>query len=59
MVVLVERMLALHLHLAAEQHPQARSVLQRQIVATDQEIDELVYALYELTDAEIRIAEDK
>jgi hypothetical protein len=35
-------MLALHKQLAAEQHPQARSVMQRQTAATDQEIDALV-----------------
>jgi adenine-specific DNA-methyltransferase len=57
MVELVDRMLALHQQLDAEQHPQARNILQRQIAATDQEIDGLVYALYDLTAEEIRIVE--
>jgi hypothetical protein len=45
--------------MAAEQHPQARTVLQRRIAATDREIDALVYALYELNDPEIRIVEPR
>ena len=36
---------------------QAREVVQRQIEATDREIDELVYALYGLNEDEIRIVE--
>ena len=32
---------------------------QRQIDATDREIDRLVYDLYDLTEEEIRIVEDK
>jgi hypothetical protein len=32
-------------------------MLQRQIDATDQEIDRLVYELYELTEEEIKIVE--
>lgn len=56
-VELVERMLELHRQLAAEQHPQARAVLQRRVEATDQEIDVLVYELYGLSDEEIRIVE--
>ena len=32
-------------------------MLQRQIAATDQQIDRLVYALYGLTEEEIRIVE--
>lgn len=34
---------------------QEKTVIQRQIEATAQEIDQLVYELYELTDAEVRI----
>jgi hypothetical protein len=34
-----------------------RTVLQRQIEATDREIDRLVYELYGLTEEEIRIVE--
>jgi hypothetical protein len=58
MVALVDRMLtALHKRLPAEQHPQAKTVLKRQIETTDHEIDALVYALYGLTQEEIRIVE--
>jgi hypothetical protein len=35
-----------------------RTALVRQIEATDREIDALVYELYGLTDAEIRLVED-
>lgn len=35
-----------------------RNAIQRQIDATDQEIDRLVYELYGLTDDEIRIVEE-
>lgn len=56
-VALVERMLSLHRQLAAAQTPAERSVLQRQVEATDREIDRLVYALYDLTPAEIQIVE--
>ena len=34
-----------------------RTALERQIAATDGEIDQLVYQLYGLTDAEIKIVE--
>ena len=35
-----------------------KEVLQRQIDATDRQIDQLVYELYNLTDEEIRIVEE-
>lgn len=57
MVALVERMLDLHKRLAAEQVPHVKTVLQRQIDATDRQIDQLVYELYELTDEEIAVVE--
>jgi hypothetical protein len=57
MVALVERMLALHKDLAAAATPVARNLLQRQIDATDRQIDRLVYALYDLTPEEIAIVE--
>ncbi|NOZ22095.1 MAG: hypothetical protein GXP25_13525 [Planctomycetes bacterium] len=57
MVSLVESMLALHKDLAAAKSEQGRRVLQRQIDATDAEIDRLVYDLYGLTDEEIAIVE--
>jgi len=55
MVALVERMLALHKQSPATPQEQVR--LQREIDATDSEIDALVYTLYGLTDEEIRIVE--
>ena len=53
MVALVEAMLDLHRSLAAASRPPEKAVLQRQIVATNRQIDRLVYELYELTEAEI------
>jgi hypothetical protein len=38
--------------------PRLADSIQRQIDATDKEIDRLVYALYGLTDDEIRIVEE-
>jgi len=35
-----------------------KTVIQRQIDATDRQIDRLVYELYDLTDDEIRIVEE-
>jgi hypothetical protein len=57
MVGLVQRMLALHKQLAAASIPADRTLYQRQIDATDRQIDALVYELYGLTDEEIRIVE--
>lgn len=57
MVSLVEKMLDLHNQLAAAKIPQAKTMLQRQIEATDKQIDGLVYALYGLGEDEIRIVE--
>ena len=58
MVALVERMLDLHKKLASEGAPHVKTVLQRQIEATDREIDRLVYELYGLTDDEIAVIEE-
>ena len=38
--------------------PHVKTMLQRQIEATDKQIDQLVYQLYELSDAEIKIVEE-
>jgi len=57
LVGLVERMLALHKKLAAATIPADKELYQRQIEATDGEIDTLVYQLYGLTEEEIRIVE--
>ncbi|MEW6356492.1 MAG: N-6 DNA methylase [Planctomycetota bacterium] len=58
MVELVERMLALHKQLDAAKTAHDKTVIQRQIAATDDEIDRLVYDLYGLTEDEIKIVED-
>ena len=57
MVKMVEHMLSLHKKMAKAKSPQAKTVLQRQIEATNRQIDKLVYKLYELTDEEIQIVE--
>jgi TaqI-like C-terminal specificity domain/Eco57I restriction-modification methylase len=57
MVELVERMLDLRKQLAAAKTPQAKTNLQRQIDATDAQIDKLVYELYDLSADEIKIVE--
>ena len=59
MMALVERMLDLHKKLASEGTPHVVTVLQRQIEATDREIDRLVYELYGLTTEEISVVEGK
>jgi len=59
MVTLVQRMLDLHKELAAERNPQVKTVLQRQIEATDAQIDRLVYELYGLSEEEIAIVEGR
>jgi fido (protein-threonine AMPylation protein) len=57
MVSLVERNLDLHKRLSEAKTPGDKERLQRQIGNTDQEIDQLVYDLYGLTEAEIKIVE--
>ena len=47
-----------HKKLAAASIPADRTLYQRQIDATDAQIDALVYELYELTKTEIRIVEE-
>ena len=59
MVALVERMMDLHERLAKAKAPDDKTKLQRQIDATDHEIDRLVYDLYGLTEEEIAIVEGK
>jgi hypothetical protein len=43
--------------LAEAKTPQAKNMFQRQIEATDKQIDQLVYKLYDLTDDEIKIVD--
>ncbi len=50
-------MLTLNKDLPQSKTPQSRSQLERQIAHTDNEIDQLVYELYGLTEAEIRVVE--
>ena len=57
-VQLVEQMLNLHQGLTEAQTPPAKKMIQQQIKATDRQINQLVYQLYELTDEEIDIVEN-
>ncbi len=50
--------LSLHKRLPEEKPPQRREQIEREIAATDRQIDQLVYQLYGLTDDEIRIVEE-
>jgi hypothetical protein len=59
MVQLVESMLQMHRSLAAAKTPNEKEALQRQITATDEQIDALVYELYGLTDDEIKIVQER
>ena len=56
-VELVKSILNLHDALEKPHTGHKRTVLERQIEATDREIDRLVYELYGLTEEEIRIVE--
>jgi predicted type IV restriction endonuclease len=57
MVSLVETMLELHKKVAEMKAGHEKTVVERQISATDRQIDQLVYELYGLTDEEIAIVE--
>ncbi len=59
MVSLVESMHGLHKQLAAANSEAQKTISQRQIDATDAEIDRLVYDLYGLTAEEIALVEGK
>jgi hypothetical protein len=58
-VSLADQMLSLNKQLKEARTPHELTALQRQIEATDEQIDALVYELYGLTEEEIRIVEDK
>ena len=58
MVMLVDQTLDLHMRVKAANTPHDKTRLQRQIDATDKQIDQLVYELYGLTEEEIRIVEE-
>jgi len=51
-------MLDLNYHLAKTKPGHARTVVERQVEATDRQIDQLVYELYGFTDDEIRLIEE-
>ncbi|MCK9419090.1 MAG: Eco57I restriction-modification methylase domain-containing protein [Nitrospirae bacterium] len=57
MVSLVAQMLSLNKQLPDAKTNHEKTALQRQIDATDQQIDQLVYELYGLTEEEIKIVE--
>jgi type I restriction-modification system DNA methylase subunit len=58
MVQLVDRMLLLNKESPTAKTAHEKTILQRQIDATDRQIDRLVYELYGLTDEEIKIVEE-
>ena len=55
---LVEQILLLHRQMATVTVGHDRTAIQRQIRATDRQIDSLVYEIYQLTDREIALLED-
>jgi hypothetical protein len=55
LIALVDQMLDLHKRLHAVKTETARELYQRQIDATDKQIDALVYGLYGLTEEEIKV----
>jgi bacterioferritin (cytochrome b1) len=57
-VTLVEQILGLNKRLTSAKDTLSKDMLQRQIDATERQIDRLVYKLYDLTDEEIRIVEE-
>ena len=59
LVDLVERMLALQEQIAEARISQEKTIIQRQIEATDRQIDQLVYELYGLTEEEVGIVEGR
>jgi hypothetical protein len=59
MIALVTQMLDLNKKLQDARLEQERTMLSRQIEATDAAIDKLVYELYGFSDEEIKIVEGK
>ncbi len=57
LVQFVEQMLELNKQRAADNEQHTRTILERRIEATDKQIDQLVYTLYDLTAPEIDIIE--
>jgi hypothetical protein len=57
-VALVDSMLGLHKQLAAAKSNVQMGIVQRQIDATDRQIDQLVYQLYGLSDEDVALIEN-
>jgi len=57
MAALAERVQALQQRAVSGTSDGQRTTLERQIAARDNEIDRLIYKLYELTDGEIAVVE--
>lgn len=57
MISLVKQMLSLHKQIQEAKTDHERTLIERQITATDRQIDQLVYALYGLTEEEIALVE--
>jgi type I restriction-modification system DNA methylase subunit len=57
MVALVTQMQELQKRLLSVRTPQEKELIQRQLESTDEQIDQLVYGLYGLTEQEINIVE--
>ena len=55
--MLVDKLLGLMPKLRAATADLAKAVLQNAVTATDQQIDQLVYELYGLTEEEIKLVE--
>jgi len=58
LVILVERMLDLHKKKAALPPSAEREKIEREIAVTDEKIDEIVYALYGVTEEERKVIEN-
>jgi len=58
MIALVREMLDLHKQLSSAKTDHEKTIIQRQVDATDQQIDQLVYELYGLTEEDIKIVEE-
>lgn len=59
LVKLVDNIIAINKKLVGENNPNTKEILERQVRALDGEIDRLVYGLYQLTEEEINIIEDR
>lgn len=57
-VELVQKMLGLHEKIQNVKTPEEKTMIERQIAATDNQINSLVYELYKLTDKEIQLVEE-